>query len=122
MCLLHDILPAILLKNFNQQVRMMKKILFLPLLLISIFAWTQEKNSVVKFISPASVSIPREYSHAAIVDLGNCKMLIISGQVAIDSTGNLVGKEDLGKQTEQVFVNLNSIVRKRVGQWIILLR
>ena len=37
-------------------------------------------------------------------------MVIISGQVAQDNQGNLIGKGDLGKQTEQVFSNIKKIV------------
>ena len=37
-------------------------------------------------------------------------MVIISGQVALDSQGNLVGKGDVAKQTEQVFANIKTIV------------
>ena len=93
----------------------MKKILLFPLLLLSTIGWAQNKSPIVKFINPTSVSTPKGYSHAAIVDLGNCKMIIMSGQVALDSTGNLVGKADLKKQTEQVFLNINSIVREAGG-------
>jgi enamine deaminase RidA (YjgF/YER057c/UK114 family) len=42
-------------------------------------------------------------------------MLIISGQIALDNKGNLIGKDDLGKQTEQVFLNIKSIVEGAGG-------
>ncbi|MFB9842379.1 RidA family protein [Mucilaginibacter ginsenosidivorans] len=94
----------------------MKKLLILPLLLLAKLSFAQADTSLVKFINPASVSTPRGYSHAAIVDLGNCKMLIISGQVALDNKGNLVGKDDFGKQAEQVFQNIKSIVEATGGK------
>jgi len=49
------------------------------------------------------------------IDLGNCKMLIISGQIALDSKGNLVGKNNLAEQTEQVFINIKNIIEENGG-------
>jgi enamine deaminase RidA (YjgF/YER057c/UK114 family) len=37
-------------------------------------------------------------------------MVVISGQVSLDQQGNLVGKGDIAKQTEQVFSNIQSIL------------
>lgn len=83
--------------------------------LFSTLAFSQTDTSVVKFVNPSTVSIPKGYSHAAEIDLGTCKMLIISGQVAIDSKGNLVGKGDFNKQAEQVFQNIKNIVESGGG-------
>jgi 2-iminobutanoate/2-iminopropanoate deaminase len=33
-------------------------------------------------------------------------MIFISGQVVLDNKGGLIGKNDLAKQTEQVFLNI----------------
>jgi 2-iminobutanoate/2-iminopropanoate deaminase len=49
------------------------------------------------------------------IDLGNSKMLIISGQIAFDNKGNLIGKGDMAKQTEQAFLNIKSIVEDAGG-------
>lgn len=62
-----------------------------------------QASKTVQFINPATLSTPKGYSHAAVVDLGTCTMVIISGQVALDSAGNLVGKGDIAAQTEQVY-------------------
>jgi 2-iminobutanoate/2-iminopropanoate deaminase len=43
-------------------------------------------------INPPSVSSPKDFSQAVQIDLGTCKMLMISGQVAFDPQGNLIGK------------------------------
>lgn len=56
------------------------------------------------------MAAPKGYSHAAIIDLGNCQMIVLSGQVPLDSKGNLVGQGDLGKQAEQVFFNIKNIL------------
>lgn len=93
----------------------MKITILLSLLFLSTLGWAQLDTSIVKFINPASVSTPKGYSHASIVDLGNCKMVIISGQVSLDPQGNLIGKGDFKKQTEQVFVNIKSIVTEAGG-------
>jgi reactive intermediate/imine deaminase len=92
----------------------MKIAILFSLLFLSMLGWAQLDTSV-KFINPASVSTPNGYSHASIVDLGNCKMVIISGQVPLDNQGNLIGRGDFKKQTEQVFVNIKNIVIEAGG-------
>lgn len=42
-------------------------------------------------------------------------MLLLSGQVALDQNGNLVGKDDLAKQTGQAFANIKTIVGNAGG-------
>lgn len=79
-------------------------------LFTSFTALSQTDTSIVQFKNPVSVATPKGYSQAAVVDLGNCKMIILSGQVPLDSKGNLVGKDDLSKQTEQVFLNIKNII------------
>jgi enamine deaminase RidA (YjgF/YER057c/UK114 family) len=56
--------------------------------------------------NPAGLSKPTGYSHIAVVPAG--RQVHISGQVALDAAGNLVGKGDLAAQTEQVFRNLRT--------------
>ena len=90
----------------------MKAIVFLPAILLTITSIAQTK---VEFVNPPSVSTPHGYSQAAVIDLGNCRMVIISGQVALDAKGNLIGKDDLDKQTEQVFTNIKDIVEETGG-------
>src|SRR3569833_1498460 len=94
----------------------MKKLLILPLLLLAKLTFAQADTSLVKFINPPSVSTPRGYSHAAVDDLGTSKMLILSGQVALDNKGTLIGKDDFGKQADQVFRNIKSIVEAAGGK------
>ena len=59
-----------------------------------------------RFIKPANVAPANGYTH--VVEVSNSKMIFISGQVAFDSNGNLVGKDNLQEQTQQVFENLNA--------------
>ena len=43
------------------------------------------------------------------------KLVYIAGQVAVDASGNLVGKDDFRAQAEQVFKNLDAAVRAAGG-------
>lgn len=58
----------------------------------------------VRFLSPAGLSKPTGYSHVAAASGGTT--VYISGQVAFDAAGNLVGEGDHRRQAEQVFANL----------------
>ncbi|ULQ57102.1 RidA family protein [Flavihumibacter rivuli] len=93
----------------------MKSIYPFFLLFISLAGFLQADSSLVKFYNPSSVSKPTGYSHTAEIDLGNCKMVMISGQIALDNKGNLIGKGNLAEQTEQVFKNLKNIVQESGG-------
>ena len=75
----------------------------------------QKKPDLVQYVNPPVVSQPTGYSHVAVVDLGNSKMLIISGQVPLNAKGQLVGENDFAKQTEQVFMNLQQVLQSFGG-------
>lgn len=93
----------------------MKYSLIASLLLISLTALSQTDSSLVKFKNPSSLATPKGYSHAAIIDLGSCQMVVLSGQVPFDSKGDLVGKGDMAKQTEQVFINIQNAISEFGG-------
>ena len=59
-----------------------------------------------RFINPPEIAPANGYTH--VVEVSNSKMVFTAGQVAFDTAGNLVGKDDLKAQTQQVFVNLNA--------------
>jgi enamine deaminase RidA (YjgF/YER057c/UK114 family) len=59
-----------------------------------------------KFLNPASLSTPTGYSHVAVVAPG--RQVHLSGQVAINPDGRVVGENDLTAQTEQVYINLEA--------------
>lgn len=84
-------------------------------LFASLYGFSQQDTSLVKLINPSAVHSPKGYSHVAEINLGNCTMLIISGQVALDEKGNLVGKDDMAKQAEQVFKNIKNCVTNAGG-------
>ena len=56
------------------------------------------------FLDPESLSRPTAYSHVAIVEAG--RQVHVSGQVALDARGQLVGKDDFAAQARQVYANL----------------
>lgn len=93
----------------------MKKLITLLFFLNATYAFSQGPTPLVKFRNPDQVVTPKGYTHAVEIDLGTSKMLIISGQVALDKEGNLVGKGDLAKQSEQVFTNIKAIVEDAGG-------
>ena len=65
-----------------------------------------KETSNLRLFNPAALSKPVGYSHVAEVRGG--RLVFISGQVPLDSEGNLVGPGDFGAQAEQVFKNLES--------------
>lgn len=59
-----------------------------------------------QFINPQKLSNPGTYTHVVIAE--GKKTIYISGQVALDASGQVVGKGDLRAQTQQVFENLKT--------------
>jgi 2-iminobutanoate/2-iminopropanoate deaminase len=58
----------------------------------------------VRYLNPPTLSEPTGYSHVAEVSSG--RTIYISGQVAFDNSGKVVGKGDFAAQATQVFENL----------------
>ncbi len=63
---------------------------------------------IIKRINPVNIHKPTGYTH--VVETTGSKTLYISGQVALDKNGNLVGGSDLGLQARQVFENIQNIL------------
>ena len=61
---------------------------------------------------PDGVAVPAAggYSHVVGVDLGDRRLLFVSGQLPLDRDGALVGAGDMSAQTRQVFENLRIIL------------
>ncbi len=62
------------------------------------------QSQPIRFINPIDLPHPFGYSHVAEVSGG--KTIYLSGQVALDRSGTLIGPGDLRAQTQQVFENL----------------
>lgn len=67
-------------------------------------------------MNPDTVASPSgNYSHAVRIDTGDGVLLFVSGQVAFDAGGTLVGEGDVARQTEQVFENLKAVLEANGG-------
>ena len=69
----------------------------------------------IRIFNPDTISKPSGYSHVAEVNEG--KIVYIAGQVALDKSGNLVGKDDFRAQVQQVFENLKAAVESAGGDF-----
>lgn len=67
---------------------------------------------MVVFDNPAGVPAPPpgRYSHVARIGLGERTLLVLSGQVAVDGDGELVGEGDMTAQTEYVMDTIGAIL------------
>ena len=78
----------------------MKGIMFTLLFGLVLFAEAQ-----TQFIRP----LPVGYSQAVGAE---GKFLFISGQISVDATGHVIGKNDLRAQTVQVYENIKSLLNE----------
>jgi len=60
----------------------------------------------VRFLNPAAM--PQSVGYTQVVEVTGSKMLYLSGQIALDTAGQIVGVGDLHAQTQQVFENLKA--------------
>jgi len=60
-----------------------------------------------KYINPDTLLKPRGYTHIVTIS-GPAKLVFISGQVAVDKEGKLVGPGDLKTQIRQASANLKA--------------
>jgi len=93
----------------------MNKLLFTFFLFFPIAMNAQQKSDPVKFFSSPSVAPATGYSQAVEIDLGNSKMILLSGQVPLDINRKIVGTGDLGLQSEQIFENIKKIIEAAGG-------
>jgi reactive intermediate/imine deaminase len=68
-----------------------------------------------RFLNPESLSAPFGYSH--VVDSPVDRIVYISGQVPLDSDGQLVGEGDFEAQARQVFENLTRALQAAGVAW-----
>lgn len=62
-----------------------------------------------EILNPEGVHAPPgKYSHAARVE--GSALLVVAGQVALDTGGELVGEGDVRAQTQQVFRNMEAVL------------
>jgi enamine deaminase RidA (YjgF/YER057c/UK114 family) len=68
-----------------------------------------------QFLNPPTLCKTHGWTH--VVTTSGGRTIHISGQTAVDSAGNVVGKEDLKRQTEQVFENLRMALAAAGASW-----
>jgi reactive intermediate/imine deaminase len=68
-----------------------------------------------RFLTPATLSPPFGYSHVVEAPVGS--IVYISGQVPLDTDGQLVGAGDFEAQTRQVFENLTRALEAADATW-----
>ncbi len=75
---------------------------------------SKANGPVVRFSNPSTMAKPvSTYSQVAEVTGG--RTIYIAGQVALDPSGNFVGRDDFRAQVEQVFNNLKLAVESAGG-------
>jgi reactive intermediate/imine deaminase len=62
-----------------------------------------------QLLNPETMPKPVGYSHVAVVT--STKLVFIAGQVALDRSGAVVGKDDFRAQVRQVFENLKAALQ-----------
>ena len=80
----------------------MRTMLAIVLVFVPVVAFAQVKRS-----NPPTLSKPTGYTHIVEVT-GPVRTIYISGQIALDKDGTLVGAGDMKAQAEQVFKNLQA--------------
>jgi enamine deaminase RidA (YjgF/YER057c/UK114 family) len=62
--------------------------------------------------NPPGVDAPfgDRFAHVARLDVGDGALLMVSGQVAVDRTGNVVGAGDITAQSERIFEIIDAIL------------
>ena len=68
-----------------------------------------------RLFNPDTMAKPTAAGYSQVGEITGGKIVYIAGQVALDASGNLVGKEDFRAQVEQVFKNLNLAVQAAGG-------
>src|SRR5215471_17468053 len=59
-----------------------------------------------RYINPLELSVPKSYTHVVVASAG--RTVHVSGQLAFDGGGKIVGKGNLAAQGVQVYENLKA--------------
>ena len=73
---------------------------------LPVVAFAQTRAPQIKRTNPPTLSKPTGYTH--VVEATGGKTIYISGQIALDKDGKVVGEGDMKAQAEQVFKNLQT--------------
>lgn len=89
----------------------MKKILALVCTVTFLFSFSQKTMTPTEYKSSPKVFNIKGLSQSVSIDCGSSKMILLSGQVPLDSEGNLVGN-NVEEQSRQVFKNIENILKE----------
>jgi enamine deaminase RidA (YjgF/YER057c/UK114 family) len=78
------------------------------------------QESSMRYVNPSGLVKPTGYTHLVIAPDG--RTVYIAGQVAFDSTGQLVGGSDFRAQAEQVYQNLDRALKSVGGSLVDLVK
>lgn len=75
-----------------------------------------KSNTLFRIFNPDTLAKPTA-GYSQVAEVGEGKVVFIAGQVAMDRSGNLVGKDDFRAQLQQVFENLKAAVEAAGGDF-----
>jgi reactive intermediate/imine deaminase len=75
-------------------------------LMLPVLAFAQAGAPKIKRTNPPTLSTPTGYTH--VVEATGGRTVYVSGQIALDKDGKVVGEGDMKAQAEQVFKNLQA--------------
>jgi reactive intermediate/imine deaminase len=92
---------------------------------VSVHAQTKQtdKGAVKKMSSKHNfqllipATMPKSVGYSQLAAVAGGKIVFIAGQVALDKSGNVVGKDDFRAQAQQVFENLKAAVEAAGGDF-----
>lgn len=108
------------MRNFFSQLLVM--LFFTPLAMTASDSQTSTKKLNPKGGRPFRISNPDTMAkptagYSQLAEVTGGKVVYVAGQVAMDASGNLVGKDDFRAQVEQVFKNIDSAVKAAGGDF-----
>ena len=71
----------------------------------------------VEFQLSVPETMPRSVGYSQVAMVTGGTIIFIAGQVALDRSGNVVGRNDFGAQVQQVFENLKAAVEAAGGDF-----
>jgi len=75
-----------------------------------------KEGKAFHIFNPETMAKPT-VGYSQVAEVGEGKIVYIAGQIALDKSGNLIGKDDLRAQVQQVFENLKAAVEASGGDF-----
>ena len=75
-----------------------------------------QESKAFHIFNPETMAKPT-VGYSQVAEVGEGKIVYIAGQVALDKSGNLVGKDDFRAQLQQIFENLKAAVEASGGDF-----